>query len=132
MTLCFPLDPTAPPALSPDEAAELVALREAALRHATVDTAEIAPLDEAFWRAARRNPFFRPVKEQVTVRLDADVLAWLRAGGRGYQTRLNEVLRAATGLPVVVAEEPLSCVALGTGRALEEMKRLRQVLSSMY
>jgi uncharacterized protein (DUF4415 family) len=43
----------------------------------------------------RRNPFFRPVKEQVTVRLDADVLAWLRAGGRGYQTRLNEVLRAA-------------------------------------
>jgi actin-like ATPase involved in cell morphogenesis len=46
--------------------------------------------------------------------------------------RLDEVLRAATGLPVVVAEEPLSCVALGTGRALEEMKRLRQVLSSMY
>ena len=45
---------------------------------------------------------------------------------------LDEVLRDATGLPVVVAEEALSCVALGTGRALEEMKRLRQVLSSMY
>jgi rod shape-determining protein MreB len=45
---------------------------------------------------------------------------------------MDDVLRGATGLPVVVAEEPLSCVALGTGRALEEMKRLRHVLSSMY
>ena len=89
------LDPAVPAAISPEAAAELAALREAATRDAPVDTGEIAPLDEAFWRAARRNPFFRPVKEQVTVRLDADVLAWLRAGGRGYQTRLNEVLRAA-------------------------------------
>ena len=38
----------------------------------------------------------------------------------------------STGLPVVVAEEALSCVALGTGRALEEIKRLRHVLTSMY
>ncbi|TCZ59893.1 rod shape-determining protein [Roseicella aquatilis] len=53
-------------------------------------------------------------------------------GGGGLLHRQDEVLRAATGLPVTVAEEPLSCVALGTGRALEEMKRLRQVLSSMY
>jgi rod shape-determining protein MreB len=42
------------------------------------------------------------------------------------------VLREATGLPVVVAEEPLSCVVLGTGRALEELKRLRNVLTTMY
>lgn len=89
------IDPAAPAALTPPEAAELAALREADARGQPVDTSEIAPLDEAFWRAAQRNPFFRPVKEQVTVRLDADVLAWLRAGGRGYQTRLNEVLRAA-------------------------------------
>ena len=89
------IDPAALAALTPTEAAELAALREADARGQPVDTSEIAPLDEAFWRAARRNPFFRPVKEQVTVRLDADVLAWLRAGGRGYQTRLNEVLRAA-------------------------------------
>jgi rod shape-determining protein MreB len=53
-------------------------------------------------------------------------------GGGALLTRLDDVLRGATGLPVVVAEEPLSCVALGTGRALEEMKRLRHVLSSMY
>jgi rod shape-determining protein MreB len=53
-------------------------------------------------------------------------------GGGALLYRLDEVLRDATGLPVVVGEEPLNCVALGTGRALEELKRLRQVLSSMY
>jgi rod shape-determining protein MreB len=53
-------------------------------------------------------------------------------GGGALLNRMDDVLRGATGLPVVVAEEPLSCVALGTGRALEEMKRLRHVLSSMY
>jgi rod shape-determining protein MreB len=42
------------------------------------------------------------------------------------------VLRHATGLPVSLADDPLSCVALGTGRALEEMKKLKQVLTSMY
>ena len=41
-------------------------------------------------------------------------------------------MRDATGLPVVVADDPLTCVALGTGRALEEMKRLRNVLTTMY
>jgi len=35
------------------------------------------------------------VKQQLTVRLDADILAWLRRQGRGYQTRLNQVLRKA-------------------------------------
>ncbi len=88
-------DPAAPTALSVREAAELAALREADARDDVVDMSEIAPLEDAFWRAARPNPFFRPMKEQVTVRLDTDVLAWLRAGGRGYQTRLNDVLRAA-------------------------------------
>lgn len=36
---------------------------------------------------------YRPKKEQVTVRLDSDVLAWLKQDGRGYQTRLNDLLR---------------------------------------
>ncbi len=53
-------------------------------------------------------------------------------GGGALLYRLDQVLREATDLPVVVAENPLSCVALGTGRALEEMKRLRNVLTSMY
>ncbi len=39
--------------------------------------------------------FYRPKKSTVTIRLDADVLNWLRANGRGYQTRINRILRAA-------------------------------------
>jgi rod shape-determining protein MreB len=54
------------------------------------------------------------------------------SGGGALLRGLDEVLRAATGLPVVVAEDALSCVALGTGRALEEIKRLRNVLTTMY
>ncbi len=53
-------------------------------------------------------------------------------GGGALLYRLDEVLRDATSLPVMVAENPLSCVALGTGRALEEPRRLRNVLTSMY
>ncbi len=72
--------------------------------------------------------------ENTPPELAADIVdkGIVLTGGGGMLHRLDEVLRAATGLPVVVAEEPLSCVALGTGRALEEMKRLRHVLSSMY
>lgn len=38
--------------------------------------------------------FYRPIKQSITVRLDADVIAWLKAGGRGYQTRANKMLRS--------------------------------------
>lgn len=37
--------------------------------------------------------FYRPVKESVTVRLDADIVHWLKRDGKGYQTRLNAILR---------------------------------------
>ena len=37
--------------------------------------------------------FYRPKKETVTIRIDADVLAWLKASGSGYQTRINDFLR---------------------------------------
>jgi rod shape-determining protein MreB len=53
-------------------------------------------------------------------------------GGGANLANLDYVLRHATGLAVSVAENPLSCVALGTGRALEEMKTLKNVLVSMY
>jgi uncharacterized protein (DUF4415 family) len=62
---------------------------------AGIDFSEIPPLKDSFWKNAVRNPFYRPVKQQLTVRLDADVIAWLRRHGRGYQTRLNRVLRDA-------------------------------------
>ena len=45
--------------------------------------------------AVRHNRFYRPVKQQTSIRLDADVLAWFKAQGKGYQTRMNEILRDA-------------------------------------
>jgi uncharacterized protein (DUF4415 family) len=73
--------------------AELEAL--AAIPDEQIDTSDIPPLSEAFWKNVVRNPFYRPVKQQVTVRVDADALAWLRSTGRGYQSRLNDILREA-------------------------------------
>jgi rod shape-determining protein MreB len=72
--------------------------------------------------------------ENTPPELAADIVdkGIVLTGGGALLYRLDQVLRDATGLPVVVAEDPLQCVALGTGRALEEMKRLRNVLSSMY
>ena len=72
--------------------------------------------------------------ENTPPELAADIVdkGIVLTGGGALLYRLDEVLRDPTGLPVVVAEEPLNCVALGTGRALEELKRLRQVLTSMY
>ena len=72
--------------------------------------------------------------ENTPPELAADIVdkGIVLTGGGALLYRLDEVLREATGLPVVVAENPLSCVVLGTGRALEEMKRLRNVLTTMY
>jgi uncharacterized protein (DUF4415 family) len=67
----------------------------AAVPDAKIDYSDIPPLKEAFWKRAVRNPFYRPVKRQLTVRLDADVVAWLQEQGKGYQTRINALLRAA-------------------------------------
>jgi len=52
-------------------------------------------LTKKFWQNAIRNPFYRPVKQQLTLRLDADIIAWLRKQGKGYQPRANALLRAA-------------------------------------
>ena len=60
-----------------------------------IDFSDIPPLDESFWANAVRNPFYRPGKKQTSVRIDSDVLAWLRSKGKGYQTRMNEILREA-------------------------------------
>ena len=48
------------------------------------------------WSGAQRGVFYRPVKQQITLRLDADIISWFKAhahGGRGYQTDINRVLR---------------------------------------
>jgi uncharacterized protein (DUF4415 family) len=38
---------------------------------------------------------YKPVKKDVHIKLDADILAWLKSGGKGYQTRINAILRKA-------------------------------------
>jgi uncharacterized protein (DUF4415 family) len=89
----YEVDPANPPRLSAKRKRELAAL--AALPDDQIDKSDIPELTEKFWKNAIRNPFYRPVKKQLTVRVDADVLAWLRAAGRGYQTKLNAILRQA-------------------------------------
>ena len=60
-----------------------------------IDTSEIPELTERFWQNAVRNPYYRLLKKQLTLRLDADVIVWLRKHGKGYQTRANALLRQA-------------------------------------
>ena len=78
--------------LTIEQKAELQAL--AALPDEEIDTSDL-PEAPAF-SGARRGRFYRPVKQQITLRLDADVVAWFKAAvpdGRGYQTEINRVLR---------------------------------------
>src|ERR1700692_4519247 len=72
--------------------------------------------------------------EQTPPELAADIVdkGIVLTGGGALLGNLDYVLRHSTGLPVSIADDPLSCVALGTGRALEEMKTLKNVLISMY
>ena len=72
--------------------------------------------------------------EHTAPELAADIVdkGIVLTGGGALLGNMDLVLRQATGLPVSLADDPLSCVVMGTGRALEEMKRLKDVLSSMY
>jgi uncharacterized protein (DUF4415 family) len=89
----YQIDPAKLPPLTRQQKAELAAL--AAMPDKQIDTSDIAPLTEQFWKTAIRNPFYRPVKQATTVRIDADVLQWLKSNGKGYQTRINSILRDA-------------------------------------
>ena len=78
--------------LAKQQAAELAAL--ASMSDDKIDTSDIPEVLD--WSGAKRGLLYRPMKQQITLRLDADVLAWFRAcvpGGRGYQTEINRVLR---------------------------------------
>ena len=70
---------------------EIAALRR--LKDEDIDLSDIPEIRD--WRKAVVGKFYRPIKKSLTIRLDADVLAWLKAQGKGYQTRINNVLREA-------------------------------------
>jgi uncharacterized protein (DUF4415 family) len=71
--------------------------RLAALPDDEIDTKDIPEAPAENWVHAWRGEFYRPLKQPVTIRLDADVLAWFkeRAVDGGYQTEINRVLRRA-------------------------------------
>ncbi|ATW23262.1 hypothetical protein BJP41_09250 [Candidatus Williamhamiltonella defendens] len=60
-----------------------------------IDFSDIPETCEKDWVGASRGQFYRPIKKQLTVRIDADVLEWLKSEGDGYQSRLNRILRSA-------------------------------------
>lgn len=81
------------PPLTEKQKAELAAL--AARPDEAIDRSDIQPLAEEFWKNATRGRFYKPTKTATTVRIDSDVLAWLRSQGKGYQSRINAILRSA-------------------------------------
>ena len=72
------------------ELAELAARPES-----EIDFSDLPPSTPRDWQNAARGKFYRPVKRQLTVRVDADVLEWLKSRGKGYQSLLNQILRTA-------------------------------------
>ena len=77
--------------VSRKQAKDLKAL--AALPDKKIDLSDLPEVQD--WRGAIVGKFYRPIKKPVTIRIDADVLAWLKSQGPGYQTRINELLRGA-------------------------------------
>jgi uncharacterized protein (DUF4415 family) len=78
--------------LTSEQKAELKAL--AALPDQAIDTSEMPEI--ANWSGARRGVLYRPIKQQITLRIDADVIEWFRSRarrGEGYQTNINRALR---------------------------------------
>jgi uncharacterized protein (DUF4415 family) len=81
----YRLDPKKPRQLTPEE--------QERLDKARIDYSDIPPLGDEFFSKAKQA--WPPAKQQLTIRLDSDVVEWLRTHGRGYQTRINRILRAA-------------------------------------
>jgi len=90
-TVHYKVDLNNLPRLTEAQLTELKALSE--LSDDTIDFSDIPPLTDEFWAKAIRNPLYKPVKKHASIRLDADVIEWLKSQGRGYQTRINTILR---------------------------------------
>jgi len=87
------IDSARPPMLTPKQKAALAAL---ALRpESEIDYSDIPPLSDEALKNARPRRLYRPTKSATTVRVDTDVLDWLKSYGKGYQTRINAILREA-------------------------------------
>ena len=67
------------------------------MKDSEIDLTDIPEIKD--WSRAVVGRFYRPIKRSLTIRLDADVLAWVKAEGKGYQTRINSILREAMQQP---------------------------------
>ncbi|HQT62745.1 BrnA antitoxin family protein [Acidiphilium sp.] len=67
--------------------------RLATLPDDQIDTSDIPELTDEQLKHAVRGRFYRPIKRQITARVDADIVEWLKSQGKGYQSRINAILR---------------------------------------
>jgi uncharacterized protein (DUF4415 family) len=79
------------PELTKEQLANLEALSNRP--DSEIDFSDIPELTEEQMKNAVRGRFYRPIKRQITARVDADVLDWLKQQGKGYQSRINAILR---------------------------------------
>ena len=83
-----------PETLPPLTKAQIANLKKLAVRpDSEIDFSDAPELTDEQWKKAERGRFYRPVKRQITARVDADVLEWLKSQGGGYQSRINAILR---------------------------------------
>jgi uncharacterized protein (DUF4415 family) len=87
------LDPAKPRPLTRKQGAEIAAL--AKMQDREIDYSDIPPIPRSLLERAVRPGLHRRGKRQLSVRIDEDVLVWLRSHGKGYHTRLNDILRSA-------------------------------------
>lgn len=79
--------------LNSEKPRQLTTAEARRLDAAAIDHSDIPPLGEGFFSKVQEP--WPPAKQQLTIWLDIDVLNWLKANGKGYQTRVNRILRAA-------------------------------------
>ena len=90
-TVWYTVDSANPPPLTASQKAQLATL--AAMTDADIDYSDIPPMTDEQLARMRPASHYRPLKRQITARLDADVLDWLKSQGTGYQSRMNAILR---------------------------------------
>ena len=89
----YTLDSDNPLPLTKKQKAEIKVLAE--MPDSKINHSDIPTQTDELWKHAVISPFHKPTKTSTTVRVDSDVLAWLKSQGKGYQTRINSILRAA-------------------------------------
>ncbi len=68
------------------------------MKESDIDTSDIP--EQLDWKGAKRGAFYKPVKQQLTLRIDADVVDWFKQQGDGYQSKMNAALREYVGKKV--------------------------------